>query len=53
MFSLAGPTVTSHGDWCAFVDSGLEAEIVIWRDEQMDRGRRLSYMGILPTMTHD
>ena len=46
MSSLAGPTVASHGDWYVFIDSGFEAEIVaIWRDEQVDRDRRLFVYG--------
>jgi AraC-like DNA-binding protein len=46
MSSLAGPTVASHGDWYVFVESGFEAEIVaIWRDEQVDRDRRLFVYG--------
>lgn len=46
MSSLAGPTVASHRDWYAFIDSGFEAEIVaIWRDEQADLDRRLFVYG--------
>lgn len=46
MSSLASPTVGLHGDWYVFMDSGFEAEIVvIWRDKQVDRDRRLFVYG--------
>ena len=46
MSSLAGPIVASHGDWYVFVDNGFETEVVaIWRDEQVDRDRRLFVYG--------